>query len=134
MPKRKGLQAKHIDERAVLMAIRDDNVRDDRVGMLLDDLVRLLDVPGKVVRSKVAALRRRGLVDGCTCGCRGDFRITHVGRVWLEEASKVSLEEVRRDPKGVIARLAVEGRLTVVDEQGEPRAHLSLPRPPLDPS
>lgn len=31
--------------------------------------------PEKVQLAKMAALIRRGLVDGCTCGCRGDFEL-----------------------------------------------------------
>jgi hypothetical protein len=36
--------------------------------------------PNKVARAKMRALIRRGLVDGCTCGCRGDYDITDKGR------------------------------------------------------
>ena len=38
------------------------------------------NTPEKVQRAKMAALIRRGLVDGCPCGCRGDYRITDKGR------------------------------------------------------
>ena len=38
------------------------------------------DCPEKVLRAKMLALIRRGLVDGCPCGCRGDYRITAKGR------------------------------------------------------
>lgn len=34
----------------------------------------------KLALAKMAMLIRRGLVDGCTCGCRGDFEITDKGR------------------------------------------------------
>lgn len=33
------------------------------------------DVPPKVVVAKMRALIRRGIADGCTCGCRGDFEL-----------------------------------------------------------
>jgi hypothetical protein len=36
--------------------------------------------PEKVALAKMKALIRRGLVDGCACGCRGDFTITEKGR------------------------------------------------------
>jgi hypothetical protein len=36
--------------------------------------------PEKVALAKMHALIRRGLVDGCACGCRGDFTITEQGR------------------------------------------------------
>lgn len=35
--------------------------------------------PEKLQVAKMAMLIRRGLVDGCTCGCRGDFVITAKG-------------------------------------------------------
>ena len=38
------------------------------------------DIPPKVVVAKVAKLIKRGLMDGCTCGCRGDFELTEAGR------------------------------------------------------
>lgn len=33
----------------------------------------------------MASLIRRGLVDGCGCGCRGDFMITDKGRFTLAD-------------------------------------------------
>lgn len=39
--------------------------------------------PPKVALAKMRALIRRGLVDGCRCGCRGDFEITAAGRAVL---------------------------------------------------
>lgn len=35
--------------------------------------------PSKIVLAKMRALYKRGLVGGCTCGCRGDFEITDKG-------------------------------------------------------
>jgi len=37
-------------------------------------------VPSKLALAKMAAMIRKGLVDGCPCGCRGDFEITEKGR------------------------------------------------------
>jgi hypothetical protein len=34
----------------------------------------------RLVLAKMASMIRRGLVDGCACGCRGDFEITDKGR------------------------------------------------------
>jgi hypothetical protein len=34
-----------------------------------------VQIPEKIVRAKARALVRRRLIDGCTCGCRGDFEI-----------------------------------------------------------
>jgi hypothetical protein len=37
------------------------------------------ETPEKLVLAKMRMLIRRGLVDGCDCGCRGDFVITPKG-------------------------------------------------------
>ena len=41
------------------------------------------DVPLKLARAKMAQLIHRKLVDGCSCGCRGDFVLTDKGREFL---------------------------------------------------
>lgn len=41
-------------------------------------------VPDKLVLAKMQKLIDRGLVDGCTCGCRGDFELTEKGRDVVE--------------------------------------------------
>lgn len=41
----------------------------------------------KLAAAKMKALMRRGLVDGCLCGCRGDFTLTAKGREYLIEAT-----------------------------------------------
>jgi hypothetical protein len=38
------------------------------------------NTPEKLALAKMRSLIRRGLVDGCPCGCRGDFEITAKGR------------------------------------------------------
>ncbi len=40
-------------------------------------------VPDKLALAKMRSLIRRGLVQGCYCGCRGDFELTKKGREWL---------------------------------------------------
>ena len=37
------------------------------------DLEEALGLPNKLVRSKARSLIRRGRLEGCPCGCRGDF-------------------------------------------------------------
>ncbi len=37
----------------------------------------------KLILAKMKQLIKRGLVDGCACGCRGDFEITPKGEEWL---------------------------------------------------
>lgn len=41
-------------------------------------------VPENLVRAKMNMLIRRGLVDGCSCGCRGDYEITDKGKALIE--------------------------------------------------
>ena len=38
-----------------------------------------LGLPDKLVIGKMRQLMKRGLVSGCSCGCRGDFVITQKG-------------------------------------------------------
>lgn len=45
------------------------------------------DVPGKLVIAKMNGLIRRGLVSGCTCGCRGDYEITDKGREYFKASA-----------------------------------------------
>lgn len=62
-------------------------VRDD--GSLFENSVQHAmpaNVPAKLARAKMGSLVRRDLVDGCTCGCRGDFELTKKGRAFLAAA------------------------------------------------
>jgi hypothetical protein len=38
----------------------------------------------KLIQAKMINLVNRGLVDGCICGCRGDYKITDKGRDFLD--------------------------------------------------
>ncbi|MDR9836802.1 MULTISPECIES: hypothetical protein [Herbaspirillum] len=51
-------------------------------------------VPAKVALAKMAAMIRKGLVNGCACGCRGDFLITDQGRTMLTAALAQTTETV----------------------------------------
>lgn len=44
-------------------------------------------LPDKLVQAKMKQLIRRGLVIGCTCGCRGDYEITSKGKLFLRSLS-----------------------------------------------
>ena len=37
-------------------------------------------LPDNLVLAKMRALIAKGLIDGCPCGCRGDFEITEKGK------------------------------------------------------
>lgn len=70
----KALQAKHLDDATILEFVR--TVNDDGRWALIWDFEDILpDVPHKVIRAKCKSLIRRKLLQGCTCGCRGDFFI-----------------------------------------------------------
>ena len=86
------IQAKHIPERPILefLAMQggigcttwrnsDGTPFDER------SLANVIPAtfPHKVVTAKLKSLIRRGLVEGCTCGCRGDWELTAKGRQYL---------------------------------------------------
>lgn len=45
------------------------------------------NLPDKLVLAKMKILIKKGYVDGCGCGCRGDFEITQKGIDLLREIS-----------------------------------------------
>ena len=45
-------------------------------------------VPDKLVLAKMRKLIGRGVVGGCSCGCRGDFVITKKGMVEIDKDVK----------------------------------------------
>lgn len=50
------------------------------------DLERVMPAfPWQVIIAKAAQLKKRGLLDGCVCGCRGDFELTEDGRDFLRQ-------------------------------------------------
>lgn len=70
--------AKDVPDAAVLEAIR-QNIRSRGIcvlGACLWEIQELLPLfHPKVVHAKLRSMRRRGLISGCACGCRGDFNI-----------------------------------------------------------
>lgn len=98
----KKIQAKHLSEHRILDII--DKVGARRVAhegyglpwCFMWDLLGEEEVIGKidyepihapfrVLLAKMQSMERRGLVTGCTCGCRGDFELTDKGRAALDE-------------------------------------------------
>lgn len=52
----------------------------------------------KLILSKMRRLIKRGLVDGCNCGCRGDFEITEKGEQYLlSQKQKSKMINLRRN-------------------------------------
>lgn len=51
------------------------------------DLARLFpEAPEKVVLAKLRSLIKRKLINGCPCGCRGDFETPEYTQRWMAEA------------------------------------------------
>lgn len=90
----KRIQAKHIDEALLLAIIRQlaaaKRAADPKFWAAMRgepwvsrwDIERALaaterypNVPEKVLLAKLRAMVKRKILDGCTCGCRGDFEI-----------------------------------------------------------
>lgn len=72
----KAVQAKHIADTDALDAVRRCGAAQPSGWAVLLDVQAVLSAfPPKVVRAKLAALVRRGVLNGCACGCRGDFYI-----------------------------------------------------------
>ena len=95
------MQCKDIPDRPVLLRLRDFRpagghwATSAEVWFTLWDTDGRLDAmptlvpafppgcPWKLMNAKMASLKRRGLVQGCECGCRGDWHITDNGRAFL---------------------------------------------------
>jgi hypothetical protein len=74
------VQAKDVPDDVFLTVVRD--LRDEQGWSLVPwHLIEpsFPDVPFKVLLAKARKLVRRGLLDGCACGCSGSFEITYAG-------------------------------------------------------
>lgn len=85
------MQAKDIDTVAVLRRIRAVQTSIGSNVLSINGWNRENDMehqewlwPEKVLRAKLSRMTRNGLIDGCNCGCRGDFTITAKGAQLLE--------------------------------------------------
>jgi hypothetical protein len=79
------MQAKDIPEKPVLEFIASSSIWCTWVSGYPNSVRNAMpkDTPDKVAIAKMRALIKRGLVDGCTCGCRGDYQITEQGKAFL---------------------------------------------------
>lgn len=67
------MQAKDILDDTVLSVI-DQKLERERMWTHVQDLQAAMpNIPRKVLLAKMRSMIRRGIVDGCACGCRGDF-------------------------------------------------------------
>ena len=70
-------QAKDIPDDAMLDAV-EKNMRP--IGSPTMDIASdFSGIPFKVVNAKLNQLRKRGFLDGCACGCRGDWTVIDNG-------------------------------------------------------
>ncbi len=74
------MQCKDVPDDVFLTVVRD--IRDEQ-GRTFVSWRRIEqafpDVPFKVLLAKARKLIRRGLLNGCACGCSGSFEITYAG-------------------------------------------------------
>ena len=86
-----SIQTKDIDKIAVLEFLKEKqgewctlhNGFNNSIGNAMPE-----GIPIKLRLSVMRNLINRGLVEGCPCGCRGDFEITRKGLEYLEENAK----------------------------------------------
>lgn len=75
----KKIQAKHIPEALILGALSSKWMTHwmsvDPEWSLPAKVWQLRDIPQKVLRAKLHSMKRRGLIHGCHCGCRGDWHL-----------------------------------------------------------
>ncbi len=84
----KDIQAKDIDEDVLLAYLRrapgewhfhlDPRKRDmgDPTDFrFLHNAFPGVEIPEKVLHAKLSSMLRRGLIHGCSCGCRGDWHV-----------------------------------------------------------
>lgn len=99
----KTIQAKHVNKLPILQFLKDLDGQwacifkpDDKCPMFDNSVWNVIpmDIPYKVGLAAMANLIKRGLVEGCTCGCRGDFEITDKGREVLKANEKPSVDDI----------------------------------------
>lgn len=73
-----SMQAKDLDT-GVFLRIIDDKEKAEHCWTFYYEIAEKMQAPHKVVLAKAAALIKRKLMTGCTCGCRGDFELTAAG-------------------------------------------------------
>lgn len=80
--KPKTIQAKHLSDERVLRAVADRAQFDGEIvySVPTSDVAKHFpSAPYKVVAAKLSRLLHRGLLDGCDCGCFGDWKLTEAG-------------------------------------------------------
>jgi len=69
----KLIQAKLITDEQMIEAIKAVQVEQGFNWANRFRVAEKLGMPEKVTLAKFRSMKRRGILDGCECGCRGDF-------------------------------------------------------------
>lgn len=84
-------QCKHIQERPILEFVWDVNNQDKWANWCFGnehDVRQAFpdgyETPDNLVLAKMRKLFDRGLIDGCSCGCRGDYHVTLKGCEFID--------------------------------------------------
>ena len=56
------------------------------------------NLPSKLIVAKMGQMIKKGIVDGCPCGCRGDYVITEKGKALLAAPPLSEKHEKERKP------------------------------------
>lgn len=106
MPMEKTIQAKHVPEAVIFTRLLHapgwmytfeiaEWMDSDALARNFYSSPELRGVPWKVLQAKLKALRRRGLIDGCACGCRGDWELTTEGVAYAKRKGyPVQIEDI----------------------------------------
>lgn len=74
VPKSRRLQAKHIPDERIITVI-DQFTKDRYTAMTPEIYATWPHVPRKVILAKLDKMVHRKILDGCACGCSGQFRV-----------------------------------------------------------
>jgi hypothetical protein len=80
-----GMKAADIGDARMLEVVREFNDAHSLWCLTYHLEECLPDFPPKVILAKARQLIKRRLMDGCGCGCRGDFEILPAGRELLDK-------------------------------------------------
>lgn len=76
-------KASDIDDEAAVRAVWELSGHGDRWVMCWEVDEAFPDFPPKVVQAKLSRLMHRGFIDGCDCGCRGDWHLRQKGAEFI---------------------------------------------------
>lgn len=88
---RKKLQCKHMPDAPILLLLEKSTWPSGMTWYWCEGIENSVvpafppNAPDKLIIAKMNQLIRRGLVSGCSCGCRGDYEITDKGLAWVKE-------------------------------------------------